>query len=193
MKFLDSYPQPEIYNDEFQSLFIFGGVKFKSSQSANHEIVKDVVEIIEEIAPIAEDTFRIDLTSWYEDDRVISVIAPVYPRNRTPLTKKIEPQLPFYSTIQILKSQILRGIMDGRHTAFGLQPDKQQLLYLHTLEVMNPSFPSFLAELKLKILQLATNSGKLHMISHPRQITVTGVIDITQLPQENKDSKFIYL
>jgi len=194
MKLIDSYPQPEIYGDDLQLTYLFGGVKFetRATESTGKKILQDVTGIIEDISPIADDVYRIDLASWNELNKVISAISPVYPRKRSPLTKKLNPNDNFYSVFEILKTFILKGLMNGRHSAFALQPENQLLLYLHHLSSMNPSFPIFIGELQVKILNLATHSGKLHLTSHSKQITVTSIVKKSVNHQEENSNSFIY-
>ena len=194
MRLLDSHPEPEIYDDDLQLTYLFGGVKFVSNPSNYNRVLHDVARIIEDIAPLADQVYRVDLSSWNELDKVISAISPVSPRKRSPLTKKLRSHDQFYSVFETLKAYILKGMMNGRHSAFALQPEKQLLLYLHHLnKSMNPSFPMFLGDLKVKILNLATYSGNLHVISHAKQITVTGVVKQSSVAHEDSSNNYTYM
>lgn len=181
--YLSTEPSPDIVKDpDLKLLFIFGGVRFHDQKGSANEpdaLLQDLVDVLDDIAPLADDMFRVDVRSQAGFDKLTSSIRPAKPRRKYFYSgKMLRQDLPFYSSIQVLKNVILRGMMEGRHSAFALQPEKQRLLFLHQLDKrLNPTFPAFLGDLQLNILRLATNGGKIHFLSEARKITITGVLD----------------
>ena len=160
---LKTNPEPVLISDsQTKSLSIFGGIQpnFQNQKisrfnySAN-DLVASISVFMDELAPLIDDAYRADLSSYKLDGKIVTSFSPLRKvlRSHPASTAdwKVKEVLRDFRTLQGI---VLQNYIEGRHTTFGLKPEKNQLLFCHILNRDARKIHEFIGQLQMKILNL---------------------------------------
>ena len=138
MQILEIKPEPLIISDTTSHfLAIFGGIlplvsthQLVNNSSAISELQKEIVEFTDDLTPLLDDAYRIEMSSYGTDEKLETEIEPFRKKIRFASGVsdwRLDKQL--VQTFQSLRNLILAQYLEGRHTAFGLTPKTKQLFF----------------------------------------------------------------
>ena len=202
MQILEIKPEPIIICDSYSHfLAIFGGVfpfipsyQLTSDASAITELQHEIVDFTDELTPLLDDAYRIEMSSYTDNEKVSTDIEPFRKKIRFASSTsdwRLDDNL--VQTYQALRNIILAQFFDGRHTAFGLTPSTKQLFYAHILQKDSRKVHEFIGSLQLKILELFSLQGKLHYLSQQNILNITILLEALKHDTTLQgDDKFVY-
>ena len=179
---LESQPEPVIISDSHtRSLSIFGGViSHYRNYTRNHqtvttsEILASVTEYVENLSPLIDDAYRTELSPYHLQSEIVTSIEPLKRKLRSYPSStadwKIEDDV--LNDFRSLQGIVLQNFIEGRHTTFGLKPEKNQLLYIHLLNKDARKIHEFIGQLQLKILRLLARDGKIHYFNQQENMLI---------------------
>ena len=201
MKILEIKPEPLIVSDSSSHfLAIFGGIlplmssyQVSTDSSAISELQKEIVDFTEDLSPLLDEAYRIEMSSYTNREKLLTDIEPFRKTIRFATSTsdwRMDPSL--QQTFQSLRNIILEQFLEGRHTAFGLTPSTKQLYFTHILQKDSRKIHEFVALLQMKILELFSLQGKLHFLSQQNMLNITILLEAFSKEAFNGDDKLIY-
>ena len=191
-------PEPLLISDNTtKTLSIYGGVEAKYSfqnlrnnPSSTDNIIESIAEFIESLSPLIDDAYRADLSSYQSKAKIITSFYPLRKQIRSHPSStanwKIDKNL--IDNFRTLQAIILQNFVDGRHSSFGIVPEKNQLIFLHILDSDARKVPEFLGILQLKLVSLLARKGKIHYFNQQDKMLITTLIDEIEVKKKNDDS-----
>ena len=182
-------------------LAIFGGIaplipthEVTTNASAVAELQQELIDFTDELTPVLDDAYRIELSSYGTEEKLATDIEPFKKKLRhATSTSDWRLDSSTVHTFQTLRNIILGQFLDGRHTAFGLTPSTKQLYYTHILQKDSRKIHEFVGLLQMKILELFALKGKIHYLSELHSVNITILLDsLKQDPLFQGDDKLIY-
>ena len=202
MQILEVKPEPLIISDTTSHfLAIFGGViplvstyQVTSDASAISELQHEIVEFTESLTPLLDDAYRIEMSSYSTNEKLMTDIEPIRKKIRfATSTSDWRMDQSLILTFQSLRNIILDQFLEGRHTAFGLTPTTKQLYFTHILQKDSRKIHEFIGLLQMKILELFSLQGKLHYLSQQNILNITILLEaLKQKTELYGDDKFVY-
>ena len=202
MQILEVKPEPLIISDTTSHfLAIFGGViplvssyQVTNDASAITELQHEIVEFTESLTPLLDDAYRIEMSSYSTNEKLMTDIEPIRKKIRfATSTSDWRMDQSLILTFQSLRNIILDQFLEGRHTAFGLTPTTKQLYFTHILQKDSRKIHEFIGLLQMKILELFSLQGKLHYLSQQNILNITILLEaLKQKTELYGDDKFVY-
>ncbi len=194
-------PEPLLISDNLtKTLSIYGGVVanysnqiLKNKHSFTTDILESISDFIENLSPLIYDAYRADLSSYQSKSKIFTSFYPLRKQLRTHPSStadwKIDKDL--RNNFRTLQAMVLQNYIDGRHSSFGILPEKKQLLFLHILDSDARKVPEFLGILQLKLINLLARKGKIHYFNQQERMLITTLIEEIEM-KEVKDDSYIY-
>lgn len=192
-------PEPVLISDsQTKSLSIFGGIQVNFENQnrfpfnySTKELVESISEFTEDLSPLIDDAYRADLSSYDMDGRIVTSFYPLRKRLRTHPASTADWKInEFIKDFRTLQGIVLESYIEGRHTTFGLKPERSQLLYYHMLNRDARKVHEFIGQLQLKILNFFASKGKIHYYNEQQKVLITTFVQ--NVEKKEKDESFIY-
>ncbi|MHA1983150.1 MAG: hypothetical protein ACW967_02270 [Candidatus Hodarchaeales archaeon] len=192
-------PEPVLISDsQTKSLSIFGGIQvnFRNRNQSpfnfsTKELVESISEFTEELSPLIDDAYRADLSSYDMDGRIVTSFSPLRRKLRTHPASTADWKVnEFMKDFRTLQGIVLQNYIEGRHTTFGLKPEKSQLLFCHMLNRDARKIHEFIGQLHLKILNFFASKGKIHYFNEQDKVLITTFVQ--NIEKKEKDDSYIY-
>lgn len=193
-------PEPVLISDSHtKSLNIFGGIQpnfqekaFSQLNYTTNDLIASISEFIEDLSPLIDDAYRADLSSYKMDGKIITSFSPLRKRLRMHPASTADWKVnEFVKDFRTLQKIVLQNYIEGRHTTFGLKPEKKQLLFCHILNRDARKIHEFIGQLQLKILNFFASKGKIHYFNEQDKILITTFVQ--NVEKIEIDDTYIYI
>ncbi|MHA2102336.1 MAG: hypothetical protein ACW981_02850 [Candidatus Hodarchaeales archaeon] len=192
-------PEPVLISDsQTKSLSIFGGIQANFQNQnidlfnySTKDLLSSISKFTEDLSPLIDDAYRADLSSYNMDGKVVTSFSPLRRKLRTHPPSTADWKInEFMKDFRVLQGIVLQNYIEGRHTTFGLKPEKKQLLFCHMLNRDARKVHEFIGQLQLKILSFFASKGKIHYFNEQEKVLITTFVQ--NVEKKEKDDAFIY-